>query len=94
MSKSPVMSNVQDVAVLGAGVIGASWAALFLGAGYGVSIFDPAQNTERVVRQYIDAAWPTLDELGFVKSSTPAPLHFHRTAAGAVRNRGEARCGS
>jgi carnitine 3-dehydrogenase len=86
MSKSFLLANVRDVAVLGAGVIGASWAALFLGAGCRVSVFDPAENTERAVRKYIDAAWPTLEELGLVKTSTPQQLHFHGTAEGAVRD--------
>ena len=36
------MSDVTHTAVLGAGVIGASWAALFLASGRSVAVFDPA----------------------------------------------------
>lgn len=35
------MHNKQ-VAVIGAGVIGSSWAALFLAAGHRVKVYDPA----------------------------------------------------
>ena len=79
------MSHVRDVAVLGAGVIGASWAALFLAAGCRVAIFDPAQGTEQAVRKYIDGAWLTLDELGLIKTRTRDQLSFCNTATEAVK---------
>ena len=53
--------NFQTTAVLGAGVIGASWASLFLAAGKRVQIYDIDPDFEPKVRAYIDAAWPTLD---------------------------------
>ena len=59
--------SVQTTAVLGAGVIGASWASLFLAAGKRVQIYDIDPDFEVKVRTYIDAAWPTLTELGLVK---------------------------
>ncbi|MBV8742125.1 MAG: hypothetical protein JOZ12_10070, partial [Sinobacteraceae bacterium] len=79
------MSHVRDVAVLGAGVIGASWAALFLAAGCRVAIFDPAEGTEQAVRKYIDGAWLTLDELGLIKTRTRDQLRFCNTATEAVK---------
>ncbi|MBV9914411.1 MAG: hypothetical protein JOZ93_17665 [Sinobacteraceae bacterium] len=79
------MSHVRDVAVLGAGVIGASWAALFLAAGCRVAIFDPAEGTEQAVRKYIDGAWLTLDELGLIKTRTRDQLSFCNTATEAVK---------
>ena len=54
-------------AVLGAGVIGASWASLFLAAGKRVQIYDIDPDFETKVRAYIDGAWPTLKDLGLVK---------------------------
>lgn len=36
------MIKYQKTAVLGAGVIGASWAALFLASGRDVAVFDPS----------------------------------------------------
>ncbi len=38
----------ERVAVLGGGVIGASWTALFLAAGLRVDIYDPAENLHTV----------------------------------------------
>lgn len=78
------MSDVQHVAVLGAGVIGASWTALFLAAGRSVTVFDPALDTEASVRSYIDRAWPALEQLGLTERATPDALTFKTTARDAV----------
>ncbi|MGE8066014.1 3-hydroxyacyl-CoA dehydrogenase NAD-binding domain-containing protein [Pseudomonas sp. NPDC089569] len=80
------MSDFQNVAVLGAGVIGASWAALFLASGRDVAVFDPAEGMETFVRDYVKNAWPTLTELGLVKAGAPGELSFHATAAQAVKS--------
>ncbi|SDN70400.1 3-hydroxyacyl-CoA dehydrogenase NAD-binding domain-containing protein [Pseudomonas jinjuensis] len=80
------MSEFQNVAVLGAGVIGASWTALFLASGRNVAVFDPAEGMEKDVREYVKSAWSTLQELGLVKEGAPGELSFHRTAAEAVKN--------
>lgn len=80
------MSDFQNVAVLGAGVIGASWTALFLASGRNVAVFDPAEGMETFVRDYVKAAWPTLTELDLVKADAPGELSFHTTAAEAVKS--------
>jgi len=54
------------VAVIGAGTIGASWAAIFLGRGFEVRVYDPAPEREPFVRRFIANAWPTLEKLGQV----------------------------
>ena len=38
-------------AVIGAGVIGAGWAARFLLMGFDVKIFDPNPNAQRIIEQ-------------------------------------------
>ena len=38
------MNKIDTVAILGAGVIGASWSALFLATGFKVRIYDPADS--------------------------------------------------
>lgn len=78
------MSDFPHTAVLGAGVIGASWAALFLAAGRSVTVFDPAPNAESQTRDAIDKAWPALVELGLTARGTPDALTFVDTAAEAV----------
>ena len=78
------MSGIQNTAVLGAGVIGASWTALFLAAGKSVAVYDPAENAESLVRDYVDRAWPTLDKLGMTDRGDPANVTFHASPADAV----------
>lgn len=78
------MSTIKQTAVLGAGVIGSSWAALFSAAGYSVAIYDPAPDAEASTRKLIKSAWPTLEELGLVKGSTAGELSFHHSAVQAV----------
>ena len=48
------MQDFERVAVLGAGVIGASWTTLFLAAGLQVDVYDQAPDTEKNVRKYRD----------------------------------------
>jgi ketoreductase RED1 len=52
------------VAVIGGGVIGASWTALFLARGIRVTVSDPRPDIEPVVRAGLRAVAPTLGELG------------------------------
>jgi ketoreductase RED1 len=51
-------------AVIGGGLIGASWTALFLGHGMRVTVHDPRPDIEPVVRAGLRAVAPTLKELG------------------------------
>ncbi|WP_127112785.1 3-hydroxyacyl-CoA dehydrogenase NAD-binding domain-containing protein [Shimia sediminis] len=71
-------------ACLGGGVIGASWAALFLASGRSVALFDPASDIEVSVRNYIETAWPTLTDLGLTENGNPDAICFLKTAAEAV----------
>jgi 3-hydroxyacyl-CoA dehydrogenase len=75
------------VAVIGAGTIGASWAAIFLARGLEVAAYDPAPNGESFLRKFIGNAWPTLRQLNWVlPEADPMRLTFHREVAGAVRD--------
>lgn len=78
------MQDFNKTAILGAGVIGASWAALFLASGRDVAVFDPAPDAEALVRAHIADAWPALGELGRISADGPGHLSFHRSAAAAV----------
>ncbi|MEP1207674.1 MAG: 3-hydroxyacyl-CoA dehydrogenase NAD-binding domain-containing protein [Rhizobiaceae bacterium] len=79
------MSDVRKTAVLGAGVIGASWTALFLAAGKDVAVFDPSPTVKQDVETYIANAWPTLLELGLAVEGRKGQLAFAGTAADAVK---------
>src|ERR1700733_6685019 len=68
------------VAVIGAGTIGASWAAIFLARGLEVAAYDPAPNGEAFARRFIGNAWPTLDKLGWIASGAgPERISFFKT---------------
>ncbi|WDG40053.1 3-hydroxyacyl-CoA dehydrogenase NAD-binding domain-containing protein [Pseudomonas synxantha] len=61
------MSNViKKIGVVGTGVIGASWSALFLAYGFEVIAVDPADGAEAALREYVAKAWTEMQELGLV----------------------------
>lgn len=80
------MRDFQHTVVLGAGVIGASWTALFLASGRSVAVYDVSDSAEKSVREYVERAWPTLTELGLTENGTPDAVSFHTSAAQAVEN--------
>ena len=55
-----VNKPVRRIAVVGTGVIGASWAAYYLSRGFDVVATDPAPGAEGNLRKYVDNAWPVL----------------------------------
>jgi 3-hydroxyacyl-CoA dehydrogenase len=59
------------VAVIGTGVIGASWAAWFLARGLEVSAWDPAPGAEDALRRAIAAHWPVLERMGLSPGAAP-----------------------
>lgn len=79
------MNDFDHVAVLGAGVIGASWTALFLASGRSVAVYDVSPEAEQQVRDYVERAWPTQQDLGLVKADALPELSFHASASAAVK---------
>jgi len=77
------MTEKVQVAMLGAGVIGASWAALFLAHGHRVALYDPAPDAEETTRRTIAEAWPTLAAIGGV-TGDPDAIAYHADPAAAV----------
>jgi len=76
--------SVRRVAVIGAGTIGASWAAHFLGQGMDVQGWDPAPDGERRARQFIAAAWPALERLGVADGASIERLSWHASVEEAL----------
>src|ERR1700752_4905738 len=68
--------EIRNVAIVGTGVIGASWAALYLARGLNVTATDPAPNAEASLRKYIDAAWKDLSVVGLSPNASRDPLKF------------------
>ncbi len=76
--------SMEKVAIIGAGLIGASWAALFLASGRRVSVYDPASGAEQAVRDFIEGAQPDLKRLGFDGRGCLEEPDFSKSAAEAV----------
>ena len=55
---------IRRIAIVGTGVIGASWAAQYLARGFDVIATDPAPNAEANLRKYVDDAWTVLTSIG------------------------------
>lgn len=79
-------SDIDHVAALGGGLIGRSWAALFLAAGKSVAVYDPDPAAGAQVRASVEAAWPVLRSLGLTDEDDAAldRLSFCPTPAAAV----------
>jgi carnitine 3-dehydrogenase len=67
----PVTVSRSEVAVLGGGLIGRSWTALFLAAGHPVAVYDPDPGTEARVHETVESAWPVLQQLGLARTAGP-----------------------
>ena len=67
---------IRRIAIVGTGVIGASWAAQFLARGFDVIATDPAPNSEAALRKYVDTAWPAVSALGLAKTASRERLSF------------------
>ena len=67
---------IRRVAVVGTGVIGASWAAQYLARGLDVVATDPAPNAETNLRKYVDEAWEQLEEIGLSAGASRDRLSF------------------
>lgn len=76
--------EVDRVAIIGAGTIGASWAAHFLRRGMHVQVWDPAPDGEARARKLIADAWPALQRLGLVDGADPSRFSFHADVASAL----------
>jgi carnitine 3-dehydrogenase len=64
------------IAVVGTGVIGASWAAYFLAKGFDVAATDPAAGAEKRLRTLVDGFWPALERVGLADSASRSRLRF------------------
>ena len=68
----PAPAAVSEIALLGTGTIGASWATYFLARGFSVTAWDPAPDTAARLRAFVDAAWPAMERLGLGPGADPA----------------------
>jgi 3-hydroxyacyl-CoA dehydrogenase len=76
---------ITQITIIGTGVIGASWAALFLAKGFDVVATDVAPGAEASLRDFVHAAWPALERLGLTPGASPLRLVFTTDLAEAVK---------
>ncbi|KWE50847.1 3-hydroxyacyl-CoA dehydrogenase [Burkholderia ubonensis] len=67
---------IKRVAIIGTGVIGASWAALFLAKGLEVIATDIAPDAKHKLDDFVATAWPALEQLGLAPGAAPSKLEF------------------
>jgi 3-hydroxyacyl-CoA dehydrogenase len=81
------MSNsklIRRIAIIGTGVIGASWTALFLAKGLEVVATDIAPNADAALRKFVETAWPALRRLGLSPGASQSNLIFTTSIPEAV----------
>src|SRR5215469_5857164 len=76
--------SIHRIAIIGTGVIGASWASLFLAKGLQVLATDPAPNAEASLRKFVETAWPALKRLGLSAGASQSNVTFTADLAQAV----------
>ena len=75
---------ITRVAVIGAGIIGASWATAFLARGIDVVASDPAPGAEEALRKTVDAQWPSMQQMGLSPGASVERLRFVASPEDAV----------
>ena len=68
--------RVERVAVVGTGVIGASWAAFFLSRGLDVAATDPTPKGKETLYNLLDRVWPDLIAVGLAPGASRGRLTF------------------
>jgi len=76
--------SIKRIAIVGTGVIGASWAAEYLARGFDVVATDPGPNAEANLRKYIDEAWNDLTKIGLSKGASRDRLTFTKDSKEAL----------
>jgi 3-hydroxyacyl-CoA dehydrogenase len=77
---------IRRIAVIGTGVIGASWTALFLANGLEVVATDVAPDAEAALKRFVAAAWPALQRLGLASGASQDKLTFTAALSAAVKD--------
>src|SRR6266404_2172741 len=77
---------IHRIAIVGTGVIGASWAAQYLARGFDVVATDPAPNAEENLRKYVDEAWEELTAIGLSTGASRDRLSFNANMKEALSN--------
>ncbi|TVY68921.1 L-carnitine dehydrogenase [Lachnellula suecica] len=69
-------TSIQTVAVIGTGVIGSSWTALFLSRGLHVIVSDPVPDAKSKLAAYLQKEMPTLEKMGLADGASISNYKF------------------
>jgi 3-hydroxyacyl-CoA dehydrogenase len=78
--------TLEKIALVGTGVIGASWASLLLAKGLDVIATDPAPEAEAKLRAIVARQWAAMETLGLAAGATQSRLIFTPSLEEAVRD--------
>lgn len=67
---------IRRIVIVGTGLIGSSWAALYLARGFDVIATNPRPNAESKLRENIDSAWDDLTVIGLSPGAARDRLTF------------------
>ena len=76
--------TIQTAAIIGTGVIGASWATAFLARGMDVVAADPASGAEQALRGTVAAQWTAMQQIGLSPGASLERLRFAASPEDAV----------
>lgn len=80
------LSRPLNIAVVGTGVIGASWSTLFLANGHKVFATDPAVGAEKRLHDFVKHHWSLLQQLRYPSDIPFDKLIFKNELKDAVGN--------
>ncbi len=78
-------SEIKRVAIVGTGVIGASWAAYYLACGLEVTATDPAPGAEDALCRYVETASAALEKMGLTTGVALSRLRFTADLKQAIK---------
>ena len=81
-------TGIEKVAIVGCGVIGASWTAHYLAQGFDVVATDPAPGAEKLLRELVKSFWPALQRIGLAPGASIDRLAFQSDLAKTVSGAG------
>ena len=67
---------IRTIGLVGTGVIGASWATLFLSKGLKVIVSDPAPGAKERLQTFIHEQWPLMERIGLATDADPENWQF------------------
>jgi 3-hydroxyacyl-CoA dehydrogenase len=76
MENHVVNTDIRNVAIVGTGLIGASWAVQYLAGGFKVIATDPAPDAEAKLRRWVDEGWELLTGVGLASGTWRDRLTF------------------